>query len=302
MANMSMQSSNGGKKMRKYAVTGAIVLSIWSGAGAQAQAPAGLGPEEFGMTHKQLVESIEKVEQLISKCMRDQGFEYFGADYETVHAGMKADKSMPGMSEEEFINKYGFGVTTMYTGEPPQLAKGYSPAKVGLGERNIQVFKSLSPADQIAYNRSLFGDGVSFAMALETENLSQTGGCTRKAVEQVFQPQQLKSDYYNPQNALINTDSRMKAALRKYAAEMKKAGFDYTHPDEVEPDVRTRLAALTSNGTIPVEKMSPEQRAGLAKLQDYERRVAAKDYKLQEELLTPVEERIQRELFARKVN
>ena len=290
------------RKYGKYGVTGAIVLSIWSGdAGAQAQAPAGLGPMEFGMTLKQLVESIEKVEQLISRCMREQGFEYFAADYETVHAGMKSDKHMPGLTEEEFINKYGFGVATMYTGLPPQLESGHSPAKVGLGERNVQVFKSLPARDQAAYNRALFGDGLSFAMALETENLSQTGGCTRKAVEQVFQPQQLQSDYYNPQNALINTDPRMKAALRKYAAEMKKAGFDYTHPDDVEPDVRTRLAALTSNGTIPVEKMSPEQRAGLAKLQDHERRVAAKDYKLQEELLTPVEERIQRELFARKV-
>jgi hypothetical protein len=81
----------------------------------------------------------------------------------------------------------------------------------------------------------------------------------------------------------------------------EKAGFDYSHPDEVEPDIRARLAALTNNGKILVEQMSPEQRAALKKLQDYELAVAAKSFKLQEEVLGPVEEKIQQELFSRKV-
>ncbi|MEE9269249.1 MAG: hypothetical protein V3V49_03225, partial [Candidatus Krumholzibacteria bacterium] len=72
-------------------------------------------------------------------------------------------------------------------------------------------------------------------------------------------------------------------------------------PDEVEPDIRERLAALTSGGTIPVEKMSPEQRAALKKLQDYERRVAAKNFELEEEVFDPVEAKIEKEMFARKV-
>src|SRR4051794_39222356 len=115
---------------RLIAVLG-LLLSV---SAIQAQAPPGLGPEEFGMTRRQLVEAIEQVEQLISRCMRDQGFEYDAVDYNTIHAGMKADKSMPGLNEEEFINRYGFGVATLYTGQPPQLASGYNPAKVGLGE------------------------------------------------------------------------------------------------------------------------------------------------------------------------
>jgi len=288
--------------MKTLFAAGAAAILLSAGY-AVAQAPPGLGPEEFGMTQKQLVEAIESTEQLISKCMREQGFEYVAADYNTVHAGMNADKSLPGLTEEEFINKYGFGVSTMYTGQPPQLAAGYSPAKVGLGERNVEMFKGLSPADQVAYNRALFGEdtGATFAVALETENLSQTGGCTRQAIDQVFNPDQLKASYYSPQNALINNDPRMKSALRKYAAEMRQAGFDYNHPDEVEPDIRSRLAALTNKGAIPVEKMSPEQRDQLQKLQDFELAVAAKDYQLQDQLLTPVEEQIQQELFARKV-
>jgi hypothetical protein len=269
----------------------------------EAQAPRGLGTEEFGFSPRELVRAIEQTEELISKCMRDQGFEYYAADHATVRAGMSADKALPGVPEDQFASKYGFGVATMYTGLPPQLATGYSPAKVGLGERNVLYFQSLPPASQTAYNQALLGESVNptFAVALEQENLWLTGGCTRKGVEQVFKPEQLKSTYYNPQDALIYKDRRMKAALAVYAREMKKAGFEYNHPDEVEPDIRARLAALTDNGRILVERMSPEKQAALKKLQDFERAVASKSLKLQEEILTPVEERIQQEMFSRKV-
>jgi len=281
---------------------GTVVVMLLFAGGASAQAPPDMGTEEFGLTRAQLVQSVERVEALISKCMREQGFEYVAANYDTVRKGMAADKNLPGLSEEEFIAKYGLGVSTLYTGRPPQLAEGYSPAKVGLGERNVQIYKNLSRADQVAYNRALFGEniGETFAVGIETENFSRTGGCTRKAIEQVFEPEQLKATYYNPKDALINKDLRMKAALRKYAAEMRKAGFEYNHPDEVEPNIRERLAAITNGGTIPVEKMSPEQRAALKKLQDYERRVAAKNFQLQKEVFEPVEEKILEELFARK--
>ena len=81
----------------------------------------------------------------------------------------------------------------------------------------------------------------------------------------------------------------------------KKAGFEYGHPDEIEPDLRNRLAALTEGGKLLVSKMSQDQKVALRKLQDYERLVAAKSFKMQEEVLTPVEEKIQEELFSRKV-
>ena len=254
-------------------VLGAVPLMLCASVDAQ-QPRAGMGTEEFGLSPRQLVEVVEKVEALISQCMRQEGFTYVAVDYDTVRKGMSADKRLPGMSEEEFITQYGFGLSTTYTGQPPQLASGYSPAKVGLGERNVEIYRNLSSADQVAYNRSLFGEnvGATFAVGLETENLSYTGGCTRKAVEQVFPPEQTKSTFYNQKDALVNKDPRMKAALSRYAREMRKAGFNYAHPDEIEPDIRRRLAAQTNGGTLLVEKMSPSQLAALKELQDYERR------------------------------
>lgn len=285
--------------VQSVAVAATIVLAH----SPHAQTAAAPGKEEFGLTPRQLVQSIERVEAGLARCMRSHGFQYIAVDYMTVRRGMSADKRLPGLSEEDFIAKYGFGLSTMYTGKPPQLAEGYSPGKVALGERNVQIFGTLSPADQIAYNRALLGEDASatFAVGLETENFSRTGGCTRKTIEQVFNPDQLKATYYNPQDALINKDPRMKAALRKYARMMRRAGFDYSHPDEAEGDVKARLDALTKGGTIPIERMSPGQLAALKSLQDYERSVAVKNFELGEEIFDPVEEAIQKEMYARKV-
>jgi hypothetical protein len=288
--------------MRKTICAGLFAV-LFAPVMAAAQAPKGLGTEEFGMSPRELVQAIEKTEELIARCMADQGFQYIAADHNTVRAGMSADKSLPGLSEEEFVSRYGFGVSTFYTGLPPQLSTGYNPARVGLGDRNVQIFRKLSSADQVAYNRALLGDDLSstFAVALETEDLSRTGGCTRKALTETFKPDQLKASHYNPQDALIRKDPRMKAALGFWQREMKKAGFDYAHPDDIEPDLRNRLNALTGGGKLLVGKMSPDQKAALRKLQDFERAVAVKSFKMQEEVLDPVEERIQKELFSRKV-
>jgi hypothetical protein len=287
----------------KKSICAGLFAVLLAPAIAAAQAPKSPGTEEFGMSPRELVQAIENTEELIARCMRENGFQYVAADHNTVRAGMSADKHLPGLSEEEFVSRYGYGVSTFYTGLPPQLSTDYSPARVGLGESNVQIFRGLSPADQVAYNRALLGDDVSstFAVALETEDLSRTGGCTRKAVSETFKPDQLKASHYNPLDAHINKDPRMKAALGFWQREMKKAGFDYSHPDEIEPDLRNRLSALTEGGKLLVSKMSPDQKAALRKLQDYERLVAVKSHKMNEEVLTPVEERIQEELFARKV-
>jgi hypothetical protein len=93
----------------------------------------------------------------------------------------------------------------------------------------------------------------------------------------------------------------MKSALESWQREMKKAGFEYGHPDEIEPDLRNRLSALTEGGKLLVSKMSADQKAALRKLQDFERLVAAKSFKMSEDMLKPIEEKIQEELFSRKV-
>lgn len=282
----------------------AIVLALALPAGTAGAQTALPGSAEFGLTQRQLVQAVETVEAAIAQCMREQGFEYIAADYRTVREGMESLMSLPGMDEEEFIEEHGFGISTLYTGRPPQLVEGYSPGKVGLGDRNIQIYANLSPADQVAYNRALFGENTdaTFAIALDTEDFSRTGGCTRKGIEQVFQPEQLTAAYYNPRDAIIKNDPRMRDVYRQYAEVMRDAGFDYTDPEEVEADIRERLYAITGGATVPLEQLSAEQLAALEDLQEYERRVSVLNFEFEEEYIEPIEEEIEAELFARGVN
>ncbi|RIK18101.1 MAG: hypothetical protein DCC51_11345 [Anaerolineae bacterium] len=269
---------------------------------AQTGEPAALpGTEEFGLTREELVTRIEAVEGLVAQCMSEAGFEYVAADYDTVRQGMVADKSLPGLSEEEFIAQYGYGISTLYTGLGPQASDATTPAKIGLGERNVAIYNNLSPADQVAYNRALFGENqdATFAVALEAEDFSRTGGCTRAAIEQVFAPEQLTITYANPLDALIQQDPRMVAAFGEYADCIREAGFDYTHPEQIEADIRSRVDAITSGD--PLDALSADAMTALTELQGEERAVAQVAFDCEEEFLTPVEELIQRELYARPV-
>lgn len=256
------------------------------------------GTEEFGMTEEELVENIEAVEALIATCMSDAGFEYIAVDYDTVRKGMLADKTLPGVSDEEYIAQFGYGMSTLYTGLAPQTADAATPAQIGLGEQNLGVFNSLSAADQIAYNRALFGETTeaTFAVTLEAEDFSQTGGCTRTAIEQVFTREQLSTTYYNPLDALLEQDPRMIAALAEFADCMREAGFNYNHPDEAETDISDRLEAIT--GGAPLETLSADAQAALTELQGEERALAVVASECEEEIIEPVQVQIERELYA----
>jgi hypothetical protein len=256
------------------------------------------GTEEFGLTKEGLVTSIEAVESHIATCMSEAGFEYIAVDYNTVRKGMKADKSLPGLSEKEYIDLYGYGISTLYTGLSPQLAEETTPAKIGLGEQNIQIFNNLSPADQVAYNRTLFGENseATFAVGIEIEDFSRTGGCTRAAIEQVFTPEQLNTTYVNPKDVLVEQDPRMIAALAEFAQCMRAEGFDYNYEREIEPDLKKRLDAITDGA--PIESLSAEAQAALTELQGEERVLAVVTYKCESTILDPVEAQVEKELFA----
>jgi hypothetical protein len=250
------------------------------------------------MTKEQLFTAIENVEAEISACMREAGFEYVAVDYNTVRKGMTSDKSLPGMPEREFMKEYGFGISTLYTGLAPQLSELRTPAQIGLGEQNIQIYKSLSSPDQVAYSHTLFGEhpDATFAVALETEDFSRTGGCTRKAIEKYFTPEQMSSTFFNPFDALVDQDPRMVAANAEFAKCLKAAGFEYNHEKEIEPDVRKKLDSIT--GGQPLEALSSEARASLAELQGYERALAVATLTCEAQYLDPVADQVEREFYA----
>lgn len=268
----------------------AAVFTISAG-GASSQE---YGTEEMGMTMEELVETLENAETLISQCMREAGFEYVAVDFNTARKAMLWDEAQPELEERDVLADVGFGISTLYSDETiPQLADDSHPAKVGLGEQNVQVYRSLSPADQVAYNRTLLGDNAdaTFALALEAEDFSRTGGCTRKAAEALFEPDELTLSYVNPLDALLNQHPRMVEAFEDYSQCIQAAGYDYADPDSLESDIASRLSEITKG--IPFEGLSAGAKEALAKLQEEERAVAVASFDCEEEHVHPVQEELE---------
>ena len=274
-----------------------LFLAACGGGGPTVAGPIP-GKEEFGMTADELYTAIQNVEADISQCMREAGFEYIAVDYNTVRQGMTADKSLPGMSEDRFIQEYGLGISTLYTGLAPQLSELRTPAQIGLGDQNVRIYQNLSPADQVAYSQTLFGEhpDATLAVSLEAEDLSRTGGCTRKAVEKFFTPEQMSSSYVNPFDIIIDQDPRMVEANAKFAECMRTAGFEYAHVKDVEVDLRKKLDAVT--GGAPLEALSPDALTALQELQSYERGAAVAAVNCEENVLDPVASQVEREYYA----
>jgi hypothetical protein len=157
---------------------------------------------------------------------------------------------------------------------------------------------SLSPADQVAYSHTLFGEhaDATFAVALETEDFSRTGGCTRSAIEKFFTPEQMNATFLNPFDALVEKDPRMVAANTEYASCLRSAGFEYKYERDIEPDLRKKLDTIT--GGQPLEALSSDARSSLTNLQNYERSLASAATDCERKHLDPVADQVERELYA----
>lgn len=267
--------------------TGQVVSAAEaSRAAAEANQGREFGGEEFGLSQKQLVDRSEAVESSIGECMATAGFEYLPAEFSTVRSAMTSDKSAPGLNNREFIEQFGFGITTQFDKPIVELS---------LGEQNQRVIDSLGDADRVAYLRTLFGEhtDATYAFGLETEDFSRVGGCTKAAVELYFTTQEMSVSYFNPGDALIETDPRAQQAIAEWADCMAEGGIDqYLHPDDVEADFQRRLDALA--GGVDPEDLSG---APIAALQDEERRVAEVFSRCEDNVLDPVMNRVEEEFY-----
>ena len=82
----------------------------------------------------------------------------------------------PGYTRRSFKEKWGLAVTTRF--DNPVRDTGLGP--------NLKIWKSLPPADQEAWAHTLWGEDptdpeADFVFAFDEEDLSSTGGCTRRA-------------------------------------------------------------------------------------------------------------------------
>jgi hypothetical protein len=252
------------------------------------------GVKEFGLTEEEYAAHIEETQALIATCMAEAGFEYVPADVEAVANAQAAVRVEPGYTEEEYKQKWGFGVTTRFDNVVKEIE---------LGPQNLRIIEDLSEADRAAYERTLYGDdpNSTFAFTFDEEDFSSTGGCTRQAVEQVFTPEQLKGTYINPKDTLIENDPRVVEANANWVACMQDAGYDgYVEQDEIIEDFEERLEELTA-GEDPAT-LTGARAEELKQLQEEEIAVALADHECQLAHLRPVIEAVEVEVYGKELD
>lgn len=269
--------------------SGSSASPAGSGGSSAADRPK-YGSEEFGLSTEELAVRIEKVEAAIGQCMQQAGFDYVPVDFDTVYAAMASSGSTPGVTDEEYLAQFGFGITTR-VGQPDPVVVN------GRGAQNVAIFDALAPGDRVAYQRALWGENteVTLARALENEDFSNAGGCTLAAVQQHFGTEELSGSYANPNDALMKADPRMIAAIADWSACLAEAGYHYDNPDALDSDLTDQLAAVMG-GAKPTE-LDGAARGALTELQGFERSVAQVAASCEEDHIVPVEEQIQSEIF-----
>ncbi|MBC8446524.1 MAG: hypothetical protein H8D78_02130 [Chloroflexi bacterium] len=251
------------------------------------------GDSEFGLTEAEVARRVDAVESLIATCMRDAGFEYIPVDYATARAAMDSNSKPSGLNADEFRAQFGYGITT-------QFASTDSQAVTGAGAQNTRIRSGLSPADRVAYDHVLYGENPSatFVVSLDGEDFSQTGGCTRAAVEKVFSPEELGpgfANYQNTRDARIDQDPRVIAAQKDWAACMREAGYSYANSGEIRANLANRLEAITG-GADPAT-LPADAQAALAALQGEELAIAAADHECSIKFVDPITTQVETELL-----
>lgn len=251
------------------------------------------GTKEFGLTEEAWVAHIEDTQSLIADCMADAGFEYVPVDVKTIEAAQARVRTEPGYTRRTFKEKWGLAVTTRF--DNPVRDTGLGP--------NLQIWKSLPPADRDAYFQTLLGDdwNADFAFTFDEEDFSSTGGCTREAVAQVFTEQQLRGEYVNPKDVLVDADERVIAATKKWSQCMHERGYEYEEDqDEIIEEYQERLDELL-DGDDPAS-LTGERAAALKKLQQEEIAVSLADLECQIEHTDEVFRTVEFEVFGERVS
>jgi hypothetical protein len=243
-------------------LAGGIVLAGCQAAklsGPDKQLP---GIKEFGLTEEQFAAHVEKVEATIGRCMARAGFEYVPVDVKTVELAQQYVRTDPKVSRRDYHARWGYGETTRFD-DPVRT--------IGLGPQNRRIFNNLSPADQEAYNHTLYGENpdMTFVWTLDEEDFSETGGCTRKGVAAAFTKAQLLGTYVNPKDVMVESDPRIVKAVAAWTECMRRAGYDgYEDQDEIMEELGDRLDELL-DGADPATLTGDRLRA-LKRLQQEE--------------------------------
>jgi hypothetical protein len=283
---------------RRRVVTAAIVcLPLLAGCGgsnntpsaSNAAATGGTIEDQLGFTRKGIAAASAKVENSVASCMKAQGFDYVPVDPVAQQAALTGK---PNMSDAEYEQQFGYGITTLY---------GRGTAQT---DPNAAIRSGLGQADLSAYDRALSGGqpDQTFAFAVDTGDFSQLGGCTKTATDQAFGGTQLLQTLQRKLDELddsIAADQRMVHAQEAWRTCVKDAtGTAYEDAESIEDEIKQRFERIVGS-VLPPGEVAPAgtqvDMTALRKLQQDELDLFHKDLACEQQHIDPVETKVRQE-------
>ena len=223
--------------------------------------------------------------------MNSQGFDYVPVDPVAQQAALVGSRQL---SEDEFNQQYGYGITTLYEQRLRQAVAG----------PNAKIRDALGPVDQAAYDRALYGDDptATFAVALDTGDFTRLGGCLEEATSEVFggagRLQTLTSKLDDLDERIL-ADARVVDAIKDWSTCMRRAGYELSSQEDVDTTLQSKLEAIVGPtddpGTIASGSLPDADRAALQALQREEVDMVKTDIACEEKFVTSVEEKVRAE-------
>jgi hypothetical protein len=255
----------------------------------QSAASGGTIEDQLGFTRKGIAAASAKVENVIAACMKAEGFDYVPVDPVAQQAALTGKANM---SDEEYEQQFGYGITTLY---------GRGSAQT---DPNDKIREQLAEADRAAYDRALSGGkpDQTFVFAVDTGDFTQLGGCTKKATDQAFGGSQLLQTLQRKLDELddsIAADQRMVHAQDAWRGCVKAAtGQEFEDAESIEEEITQRFERLVGS-VVPPGQVAPEgtqvDMAALRKLQQDEMSLFNKDRNCESKRIDPVETKVRQE-------
>jgi hypothetical protein len=240
--------------------------------------------DQLGFSDSGVIERQTRVEGVIQRCMKAQGFDYVPVDPLAQRAALTGKARL---TDEEFLEQFGYGISTLF-------GRGQAES-----DPNDRIRKTLGPADRAAYDRTLWGEnpGLTFAEAIDSDAATELGGCTKKATEAVFGGAAVLAKIQGKFDELeerITQDQRMVRAVEKWSKCMADDGYRYEEPEEIDADLIKRFKAIVGAAAQPGATSPPARgvsydRAALAALKLEEVKIANADLACEKRHITPVE-------------
>lgn len=209
-------------------------------------------PEDVQAT---MEDQQRQVEEHVAECMAEEGFDYVPRDPFTgssVESSPRAD-----MTEEEFREEYGFGISTVEREEAMAEDTAAAPA-----DPNLELQQEMDDAERQAYQEALHGPPPDIDPDADPDEpvMREAGGCRAEAQEEVQSPQRrLQEELGDELQAMyerLQSDPRVVEAEEGWAQCMRDAGWEFSERNEAFQHISDQMNELRQDAQPDPEEMA----------------------------------------------